>query len=260
MSEPQSELHARIREKKLLVGTTCETGAPMIAELCGIVGGDIIWLDLEHGTAGWRDAQAFCQAAQAGGALPALRVPGAERTHIMHALEIGAKLVIVPMVNNADTARKVVEFGKYPPIGQRGFAGSTRAMSYGTGDAKQNVAKANRETHLFVQIETMDAVRNCAEIVSVEGISGGLVGPADLSFSMGKPLDFENPEFLKLFGETIRTIRGCGKIAATAAGNPKLIDIGLEAGLQILICATEAQAVRQLWGQMIKDIRAKVKV
>src|SRR5205814_9102179 len=120
--------------------------------------------------------------------LPLVRIPSAERTHVMRALEAGARIISVPMVESPETSRQIVEVGKYKPVGNRGFAGSTAGMRYGIGNPLGNTEWANRETHLFPQIETVTALRRCKEIVDVDGLSGGVIGPADLSFSMGKPL------------------------------------------------------------------------
>jgi 4-hydroxy-2-oxoheptanedioate aldolase len=252
-----SELHRRIAEKKLLFGTCCDSGSPVGAELAGLCGFDVTWLDLEHGTGSWASALSFCQASILSGAIPMVRVPDATRASILHALDLGANIVLIPMVESVETAKQIAQFGKYQPVGNKGFAGSTRAMRFGTGDAKQTVARLNRETHLFVQIETRTGVERCAEILNVDGISGGLVGPADLSFSMGDPLGFDDAKFVETFVSTIRTIRATGKIAATATGRDNLITAGVSAGLQILVPTTEMLAIRLQWQQTVRDLTAK---
>ena len=253
-----SSLHALLERRKVLIGAACDTVSPVTAELAGMLGFDLVWADLEHGPADWRDAQVFCQAAKAGGALALLRVQSAARNHVLHALDVGANLVVVPMVESRATAQDVVRHGKYAPLGQRGFAGSPRGLGYGIEpDKLELIRRTNRETHLFVQIETAEALERCEEIVSVDGLSGALVGPADLSFSLGRPLDF-NADFIGKFASAIRTIRAHGKIAATATAHSDLITAGLEAGLQILVCASEVVSLRSDWGRMLNEMRAKV--
>jgi len=227
--------------------------------MAGMLGYDLVWADLEHCSIGPREAQTFCLGAKAGGALPVLRIPSADRAHILHALEAGARLVVVPMVENPETARKVVEHGKYAPLGERGFNGSTRGLQYGIGNKLETIEWANLETHLFVQIETVEAVRRCSEIVAVEGITGGLVGPADLSFSMGKPIAFDDPEVVSLFAQAVRKIRAAGKIAAAAAAAPNLIKAGVEAGLQIIICAAEMSSLRSQFDQTLHDVSTMIR-
>ena len=124
-ARPESELHARIRTKGILIGCGIESLHPATTELAGMVGFDLVWGDLEHGAASPHQVEMFCIAAKAGGAWPLVRVSFTERAHIMRALEAGARLIAVPMVENAATARRIVEFGKYRPTGNRGFAAST---------------------------------------------------------------------------------------------------------------------------------------
>jgi 2-keto-3-deoxy-L-rhamnonate aldolase RhmA len=253
-----SKLHEFTARKKVLLGCGCDSISPVSAELAATLGFDAVWADLEHGPASWREAQTFCQAAKAGGALGLLRVPSARRHHILHALDVGADIVVVPMVDSRATAEQVVEHGKYAPLGKRGFAGSPRGIRYGCADDKlELVRQANRQTHLFVQIETAEALERCRDIVSVEGLSGGLVGPADLSFSLGRPLDF-SADFIAHYVTAIRTIRAAGKIAATATAVPELIAAGLEAGLQIIVCASEIVSLRNDWGKILQAMKQQI--
>ena len=123
-----SELHALVQRRKVLLACGCDSVSPAAAELAGMLGFDAVWADLEHGPADWRDAQAFCQGAKAGGAVSMLRVQSADRNHILHALDVGGNVVVVPMVESRATAEDVVRHGKYTPLGKRGFAGSPRGI------------------------------------------------------------------------------------------------------------------------------------
>ena len=249
-----SELHDRIRGKKFLLGVGIESLHPANVELAGMLGFDLAWGDLEHGTCSPHQAELFCIAAKAGGMMPILRIPLAERPFIMLALEAGARLISIPLVESPETARRIVELGKYKPIGNRGFAMSTRGLRYGIGDPAANIEWANRETHLFPQIATMEGFRRCKEIIDVEGISGGVIGPADLSISMGKPLKFDHPDVIEAVCGAIRQIRALGKIAISVTGHPVLARASIEAGAQISVCATERSSLRTHWTQTVRDM------
>ena len=252
-------LQSLIQERGVLLGCGIDSASPAIAELAGLLGYDVVWADLEHLGIDRAQAEDFCRGASAGGALSLLRVPGADRDHILHALEAGAHIVVVPMVESPDTAREVVRHGKFAPLGMRGFNGSSRGMRYGVGDKLDTMRWANEQTHLFVQIETMAAVQRCTEIVSVPGISGGLVGPADLSVSMGKPLAFDDPEVIAVFRDAVRLIRDSGKIAASVTPHPSLLRAGLEEGLQIVICTSETATLRTSWQQTLREVTDDVR-
>ncbi len=252
---PTSELHARIEAKKVLVGCSVESFSPSHAEMAGMLGFDIVWADLEHMSGSSHHVELFCIGAKAGGALPIIRVPFADRTHIMRPLEAGARLISIPMVETAETSRKIVEYGKYKPIGNRGFANTPRGLMYGIGDQLANTEWANRETHLFPQIETMDALRRCKEIVGVDGISGAVIGPADLSFSMGKPLKLDDTEMIEAMSHAVREIRSLNKIAIPVTRHPKLVKAALQAGAQVFVCVGERAALTAHWQQAFHEFR-----
>ncbi|MBI4026606.1 MAG: hypothetical protein HY360_16590 [Verrucomicrobia bacterium] len=257
MNEP-SQLHAKIQSKRVLIGCTIESASPATAELAAMIGFDVIWADMEHHGLSLLDAQMLGQAAKAGGAMTILRVPSAARPHVLGGLERGADMIMAPMVESADTARQMVEFGKYKPLGNRGFVGSSRGVGYGLGAPLANMERANRESHLFVQIETIEGVKRCKEILSVEGISGAVIGPADLSVSMGKPLAFDDQEFVQIFCGLIRAVRVQNKIAVAATGNPALVKAAIQAGAQIIVTTGERPVLKAGWQQNLKDMAALI--
>ncbi len=245
-----AELKARplkeiLDRQPVLLGCALDSAVPAFVEMAGQVGYDVVWLDLEHYRRSPREIEAFCIACDASGALPLLRVAGASRDAILPALEMGARFVVIPMVESAGMARQIVQWGKFAPLGERGYNGATRGMKYALHSRLETMAAANEETYLFPQIESMEGVRCCAEIVSVPGIEGALVGPADLSISAGMPLDFGNPAFRRLYRSAIETIREQGKIAAVATAHPGLIDDALDCGAQLILCASDMFAVRE---------------
>jgi 4-hydroxy-2-oxoheptanedioate aldolase len=240
-----SKLQRILAAKPVLLGSAIESGSPAFVEIAGRLGFDVAWLDLEHYRHSPHDVAAFCTACAASGSMPLLRIADASRESILPALEAGATFVVIPMVESAETARQIVRHGKFAPLGSRGYNSSTRGMSYGMISGIEMMRAADRDTYLFPQIETVEGARNCTEIVKVEGIEGALVGPADLSISAGMPLDYENPVFRKLYRSAITDIRDQGKIAATATAHPGLLEQAIDAGVQIIVCASDTGAVRE---------------
>ena len=115
---------------------------------------------------------------------------------IGQALDVGATGVIVPMVNSAEEARRAVDAARYPPEGRRSWGPSRRATG---GDALDYAREANGEVVVLAQVETALAVDNLDEILSVQGLSGIMVGPADLAISLGYSDDRANSEVEKVF-------------------------------------------------------------
>ncbi len=187
----QEPFRTRLKRGDTLIGTLVTLPSPEIAEILAETGFDWLFVDLEHSPMGASEAQSIVQAA--GGRVDCiLRVPLNDETWIKKALDTGAAGVMVPQVNTAEDARRAVRFSKYPPLGTRSV-GIGRAHGYGAAfDAY--LGRANAETTVVVQVEHVEAVRNLDAIVSVEGVDAVLVGPYDLSASMGKPGRVDDPE------------------------------------------------------------------
>ena len=153
---------------------------PLIAESAARAGYDYVSLDLQHGLLSYADLENMVQAVVAGGSVPLVRTPWLDHWMIGRALDAGAAGVIVPMVNNADDARRVAQACRYAPVGNRSIGpivASTRESDY--------AATANDRVLCIVMIETKEAVDNIDEILSVPGIDAVYIGPSDLSLSYG---------------------------------------------------------------------------
>ncbi|HZG67000.1 MAG TPA: aldolase/citrate lyase family protein, partial [Herpetosiphonaceae bacterium] len=191
----------------LLVGTMITLNAPEVAELLAEVGFDWLFIDAEHGVFEAREIQALLQAA--GTATPALvRVAAGTEVPIKKALDVGASGIIVPQVNTAEQAAEVVRLARYAPAGSRGV-GVARAHSYGLHLAEY-VHTANERVAVIVQAEHIEAVRNIEAIVRVAGIDAVLVGPYDLSASMGKVGQVEDGEVRQAIDRVTAVCRDAG--------------------------------------------------
>jgi 2-keto-3-deoxy-L-rhamnonate aldolase RhmA len=228
-----------------------------LAELAGKIGFDVVWIEMEHGPTDFSQAENICFAAQAGGALPAVRLPDGQRCHVLRALEIGARIVIVPMINTQEQAAEVVQHGKYPPLGMRGFNNRTRGTGYGLAGVDQAFAQANADTQLFVQIETREAVENLDAIVQVEGLSGILIGPCDLSMSCGMTGKLDHPDLIATVVDSIRKARNAGIRPAILVGPGPMLDAVLEAGCELIICGGDIANLTDAWTGLFDRMQQK---
>jgi len=155
---------------------------PLLAEAAARAGYDFVCVDLQHGACGYEHLASMVQAIELGGSTPLARVQWNEPWMIGCALDNGCAGVIVPMVNTAKEAAAAVSACRYAPAGSRSVgsvAASGRHVNY--------VAEANERVLCIVMIETVQAVANIDEILSVPGIDAIYVGPADLSLTLGLP-------------------------------------------------------------------------
>lgn len=255
-NDPFFDEHGRPR---VLRGAAVITGSPKLAEMAGRVGFDTVWIEVEHGGASFSEVETLCLAAHAGGAVPTVRLPNGERDNVLRALEVGARIVVVPLVNDAQAARAIVRHGKFPPLGERGFNTRSRGLNYGLDGLEnlaQTFARANDTTHLIAQIETRAAVDNLDAILAVEGLSGILIGPGDLSVSLDKMAAFSDPELIALVADITRRARAVGKHAGILVAPGPMLDAAREAGCDLFFCAGDVNDLARAWRTVLSAVAA----
>ena len=167
-------------------GPILNFNAPWLVDLAGPIGFDFVMIDAEHGPLSPESAEAMIRAAEFVGLTPVVRVPANLPHEILRYLDVGASAIQVPHIDSAADARRAVASIKYPPFGDRGHAPTTRAAGYGIDQSPGDyVDLANRETMVLAMIESVAAVDNVDEILEVDGIDALIMGPGDLSLSMG---------------------------------------------------------------------------
>jgi 4-hydroxy-2-oxoheptanedioate aldolase len=170
------------------VGTVISLPDVALAELAGAAL-DFAWIDLEHGALCVRDAQALAIALTAAGCEAHVRLPDAASEALGPVLDAGVDGVVLPRVEDAEAARRIVQRLRYPPAGTRGF-GPRRAGAYGRVAAPW--APAEARVTCTVQIETPAGVEAAAEIAAVEGVDAIVLGCADLSLALDAPQDLSS--------------------------------------------------------------------
>ena len=191
--------------KQTYLGSWITLGNPAIAEIMADAGFDWLCVDLEHTTIDFKEAQLLIMAIQSKGLKAFVRVGENSSLIIKRVLDAGADGIIVPLVNSAEEAKKAVEAVRYPPFGKRGV-GLARAQDYGFGFESYRDHKI-KDIKLIVQIEHIIAINELDAIIQTEGVDGTFIGPYDLSGSLGKPGQWEEPEVkaaLKNYEETAR--------------------------------------------------------
>ena len=179
----------------LRLGSWITLNCPAIVEIMADAGFDWLCIDMEHTVIGYSEAQQLILAIQSKGLKAFVRVGENNSLIIKRVLDAGADGIIVPMVNSAAEAQMAVESTKYPPFGKRGV-GLARAQSYGFNfESYRDIS--SKEVKLIVQIEHIDAISELDAILQTKGIDGTFIGPYDLSGSMGKPGNWEDPDVIE---------------------------------------------------------------
>jgi len=181
-----------------------------VTELACEAGFDFVWIDGEHGEFQRETAMRHLMAVRGTGAAAFYRVPCCDHAAIKSIIDFAPAGIIVPMVMDEEDARRAVSYCRYPVHGgTRGF-GPRRAVGYGTGDMGAYIDASAHDPLVIIQLEHIDAVRRLDGILAVPGIDAVLVGPYDLTMSMGKPGAFDDPEVLRVFDESCAKIRAKG--------------------------------------------------
>jgi len=195
-------LKAQIKTGQFTLGSWITLAHPAIAEIMCKAGFDWLAVDLEHSVITIREAEELIRVIDLCGVAPLVRLTSNNADLIKRVMDAGAQGVIVPMVNSEQDAKSAVQAVHYPPTGTRGV-GLARAQGYGT-KFQEYYDWQQDQAVMVVQIEHIEAVHNIESILAVEGVDGYILGPYDLSGSMGIPGQFDHPDFLAVLDQ-VRT-------------------------------------------------------
>lgn len=206
------KLKTELQEKQVTIGSWITLAHPAIAEIMAKAGFDWLAVDLEHSVITIREAEEQIRIIDLCGVVPLVRLSANDSIQIKRVMDAGAHGVIVPMVNSVAEAEQAVAAVCYPPMGRRGV-GLARAQGYGSSFDKY-LDWVNKDTVVIVQVEHIDAVNNLEAILAVKGVDGFIVGPYDLSGSLGVPGQFDHP----LMKEAMQRIETVGTASGKATG------------------------------------------
>jgi 2-dehydro-3-deoxyglucarate aldolase/4-hydroxy-2-oxoheptanedioate aldolase len=225
------EIRAKIAAGELVVGSHVSLLDSGVSELLADVGYDFLWVDTEHSAIDKGQLQAHLIACRAGGAAAFVRIPWNDPVLAKPVLEMGPDGIVFPMVRTAEEAKAAVAACRYPPAGVRGF-GPRRAVRWGTVPADRYIREADASIWKIVQIEHVDAVANLDAILAVEGVDAIVVGPNDLSGSVGLLGQTQHPEVVKLCDRIAEAAKRRGTPFGTSIGDdPAVVRAWIERGV-----------------------------
>ena len=197
MNSNLSRVKEKISKGELVIGAGVSLGDPVVSEiLCGC-GFDFIWIDYEHGALDRKLIDLHIMAIRGAGVAPFVRIPWNDPTLAKPILDMGPAAVIFPFIKTVEDAKLAVSSCRYPPEGIRGF-GPRRANNYYTMNTRDYLELSRSEPWVILQIEHKEAVDNLEEIVQVAGVDSIVIGPCDLSGSLGLLGQINHPETVKL--------------------------------------------------------------
>ena len=192
-------LKTKLASGQTVIGSWISSGNTAVAEIFAKAGFDWVAVDLEHSAINISQVAELIRVIDLAGSAPLVRLTANDPNQIKRVLDAGAHGIIVPMVNTCEEARAAVRATQYPPAGARGV-GLSRAQGYGAAFDQYKEWQSNGIT-VVVQIENVKAIEQLEGIFCVEGVDAYMVGPYDLSNSLGIPGQFKNKQFTSLLAK-----------------------------------------------------------
>ena len=254
----RQSLKKKLRHRELTIGSWITLGHASIAEILAQAGFEWLVIDLEHTSITIADVQHLIQVIELGGCSPLVRVGENNPSLIKRVMDLGAHGVVVPLVNSKEEAQAAVRAVRYPPVGTRGV-GLGRAQGYGA-DFEGYRDRREKESIVIVQIEHIQAVDRLEAILSVEGIDGFLVGPYDLSGSLGVPGQFEHPAVQGAL-QRIQTVAAQTRMAAgihVIPPDPQKLLSAVHNGFRLIVFSFDALFLGEIARSSLKAARALV--
>ncbi|WP_370400009.1 HpcH/HpaI aldolase family protein [Sulfitobacter sp. JB4-11] len=253
MRVPTNPFKAALAKGETVFGCWLGLAETLSAELMGMAGFDWVVIDGEHGPNDLRSILAQLQVLEASDSHPIVRVPIGETYLIKQVLDAGAQTVLVPMVESADQAQQLVRDVTYPPTGERGVAYAlTRAARF--SQIKDYGKTADAQICLLVQVENRTGIAALDDILSVEGVHGVFIGPADLAADMGHMGDALHPDVQSVIMDALTRIRAAGKAPGILSTHDPMTKDAIAAGAQfvavgadVLILSQAATALASKW-------------
>ncbi|HMP75740.1 MAG TPA: aldolase/citrate lyase family protein [Kiritimatiellia bacterium] len=246
----------QLQQRTLSLGGWVQIGHPAVAEVFGRAGFDWVCADLEHGAQDLESATGLFRSLSAYPVAPVARIPCNDPLWIRRCLDAGAKGIVVPMITSGAEAEAAVRAAKFPPTGERGF-GYMRACEHGV-DFQAYIRRANEETAVVVQIEHHRAIDALDDILAVDGVDGALIGPMDLSGSMGICGQLDHPDMRTALDRFLDACRRHGKSAGQHIVHPSVerIQSAKDAGFNLLVLGLDVVFLAEAAAAALREARA----
>ena len=237
--ERRNRLKNKLNNRSKVFATWTSLAHPSITEIFTRVGADFVGIDIEHSTISQEQSQRIIAASQAAGTLCLPRIASHNSEMIKRLLDSGADGIIIPMVSTSDEVERIVDWCKYPPLGKRSF-GIARGQGYGF-DFDEYTRNWNSSSTIIVQIESIEGVENIEKILNHEHVDGAMIGPYDLSGTLGIPGQLDHPRLIEAARRVIEVCSKKGKACGTQVidPNPENLENAFSSGYTFVVLASD---------------------
>ena len=249
----------KFEDGEVSIGTFFEIGNANVAEALSYSDLDYMIIDTEHGPFDVESVMLMLRSAELHQTTALVRSKDSNRNSILKLLDIGAAGLIIPQIHSVEEIRRIVEYGKYYPVGERGVAFGRCAgwgyETYAQGDIQNYFTYCNKQTLLIPQCETQGCLDNIEEIAKVEGVDGIFVGPYDLSVAMGIPTQFEKPEFKAAIDRIVSAVHAAGKFVMIYCADPQVAKARMSQGFDSVTVNNDVNLYVEALNALVKSIK-----
>tara|TARA_Y100000591_G_C21848646_1_gene710212 strand:- start:1473 stop:2255 length:783 start_codon:yes stop_codon:yes gene_type:complete len=243
----------KLYSDKYLSGVWSTLGSENIVHIMASSGLDFILIDLEHGLGGFDTVSKQVLSVLSLDTAVVVRLPDHSESSIKRILDAGANAILVPQVNNFNQVQDIINYSLFAPEGRRGVAvGQIPASDFGY-KPEIYFANANKCLSIFIQIETLEGVKNLDEIIESK-IDGIFVGPNDLSASMNLFRQYENPDFLNTFSEIRDKTLNSGKLFGSLPFDGQDLETLFKSGASLVPNGSDHMFLKNSSQNLIKKI------
>jgi 4-hydroxy-2-oxoheptanedioate aldolase len=239
-----SRILRKIRDRQVARICALASYLPYFPAIAARAGFDGVWVDGEHKPFDPREVQALVGFHHLADIDCLWRPPTREKAALYRILEDGATGLIIPHVESVDEARALVVATKFPPLGNRGLDGAALDADFGRSSGAEYPAAANRETILFPQVETPQALEQVEAIAALDGIDGIFVGPGDMALRLAcDPLPGD-PKMIAVYRRVATATARCGKTWGCPVTTVRDLELILKAGAGFVVYGAEIRLIR----------------
>ncbi len=244
----------RMYAGNVCLGTWLFMPSPDVVEVIGLTGLDFVVIDMEHSPITHSTLSPMIVAAESKGITPYVRVPQLSASDILRTLDSGAHGVQIPHVENVVDARRVINYSKYFPLGERGMAPSTRGGSYTLDATPESLKRANEDTLVVLTLESEASLDSVDKLIEIDGVDVIYIVPYDLSQAMGLPGEVEHPKVLKQMDRIFESVNKSGKLSGSFANTPERAKRMKDMGINFLTCETDGTLLRRAYHNLRQQI------
>ena len=250
-----SNLKSKLANREIVFGAWMSFAHPSIAEIFSSGDFDFLAIDMEHTTISLEQAQRIIAGSQSFGVPCFPRPVSHSNDWIKPLLDSGADGIIAPLVNSRDLSTNLRDLIKYPPMGKRSF-GVNRAHGYGK-NFDSYLENWNANSVYIAQIENIEGLRSIDQILDTEYLDGIMIGPYDMSGSLGVPGQTQHPLVLEaektIIEACIRANKSCG--TQLAQFTPPNVQLALDKGYTFIIASSDLFILNDWTQDASKTIR-----